>query len=462
MTLKRVLIIHADSASRDLLTETVTSIGCLAEQATDWEGARKRLRNCQPDIVLTDGRTGGPGHMPLVEAIHQECPELPVILVGNTEAAAPENARWTTEVLPGSVSAAALEWAFSRIEENRRLKEENAYLRGEVDGDADTPMVAKSPRMLECLRTAARIARSTGTVLVTGECGTGKERLARTIHRLSPRRNGPYIRVHCAAHSPEQLEIELFGCEQGKRGARSGRFELADGGTLVLDEIGELPPELQERLLRVLEEKELERVGGTASVKVDVRVIATTSRNLPVEVAAERFREDLYYRLHILPLAVAPLRARHEDIAPLAEHFIERTARLEGHSQPSLSIEARERLVEWPWPGNVSELERVIQRTVVLTQAETLEAGDLCLEPTGHAHKGNAKEDERLETPAHPERELGQRLANLRMADIERYAILATLESTGGNKTEAGRRLGLTARTLSNKLKLWKSAGLVA
>ncbi|MAF64969.1 MAG: hypothetical protein CMJ84_04825 [Planctomycetes bacterium] len=461
MTLRRILIIDSDASSRATLAQAVTATGREVQAACDWEGARQCLRDAPPDAVLAGGRSVGPEQTPLEEAVRQEHPDLPVILVG---VAGAEGA--TSEVLADPPSAAALERVFARIEENRRLKAENAYLRAEVVGDAGTPMIAKSTQMLECLRTATRIARSSGTILVTGERGTGKERLARTIHQLSPRRQGPYIRVRCGAESVARLERELFGYEHGPAGeardARSGRFELADGGTLVLNEIGELPGELQGRLLRALEEREFTRVGGTSPVKVDVRVIVTTSRNLPQEVAAGRFREDLYYRLHILPLAIAPLRARPEDIGPLAEHFIERYACLGGPAQPALCEAARERLAQWPWPGNVSELENVVQRAVVLARGETLSVDDLCLGSAAPAAVEHGQADASGGEPLHPERELGRRLANRRMADIERYAILATLESAGGNKTEAGRRLGLTARTLSNKLKLWKSTGLVA
>ncbi|MDP6762656.1 MAG: sigma-54 dependent transcriptional regulator [Planctomycetota bacterium] len=454
MTLRRILIIDSDPAARSAAVSAAVAIGREPQEAADWAQARACLCGNTPDAVIAGGGVTGPEHTPLVEAIRQELPDMPVVLLG----AAGETPT-TAEVLAGPASPASLKGALDRAERTRRLRAENAYLRSELVGDPGAPMIAKSTQMIECLRTAARVARSAGTILVTGERGTGKERLARAIHQLSPRRHGPYIRFHCAGTDVARLERELFGCERGgaggAQGARSGRFELADGGTLVLDEVGELPGELQARLLRALEEREFERVGGSCAVRVDVRVIATTSKNLPQAVAEGCFDEDLYYRLHVLPLALAPLRARPEDVVALAEHFIERFAVLDGHPRPVLSDAARERLVQWPWPGNVSELEIVIQRAVVLASGEAISEEDLCLD-------GGTGTEQPPEEGVHPERDLGRRLANLPMADIERYAILATLESTGGNKTEAGRRLGLTARTLSNKLKLWRSAGLVA
>jgi transcriptional regulator with GAF, ATPase, and Fis domain len=291
--------------------------------------------------------------------------------------------------------------------------------------------------MVELLRSASRVARSKGTVLITGESGTGKERVASYIHQSSQRGAGPFVRVNCAALSETLLESELFGHERGAfTGAhkmREGRFELADGGTLLLDEIGEISAPLQAKLLRVLEEEEFERVGGTRTLSVDVRVIATTNRDLAREVAQGRFREDLYYRLlvHVLPLHIAPLRERRDDVLPLARMFAEHYARLNGRPCPEIAADAQERLVQWDWPGNVRELENVIQRAVVLLQGGSLSAGDLAA------------------------------LVNRSIEEIERVAILATLQSTNGNKTEAARRLGVTARTVSNKMKTWRRAGLL-
>ena len=282
------------------------------------------------------------------------------------------------------------------------------------------------------------------------------------MHQASPRADGPFVRVNCAALSEQLLESELFGHERGAfTGAhktRIGRFELADEGTILLDEIGEVSASMQTKLLRVLQEGEFERVGGNQTLVVDVRVVAATNRDLAAEVANERFREDLYYRLHVLPLHVAPLRERREDIATLSRHFAEMHAKQSGGSVPAFSPEALQRLEAWSWPGNVRELENVIHRAVVLGCDGVIEPDDLLFGPAGaQAPRAAQAADLDLFDDA-----VGKAIANHTMSDIERVAILATLEDAKNNKTEAARRLGLTARTLSNKMKIWRQAGLVA
>ena len=270
--------------------------------------------------------------------------------------------------------------------------------------------------------------------------------------------------MNCAALSEQLLESELFGHERGAfTGAdkqRLGRFELADGGTLLLDEVGEISPAMQAKLLRVLQEDEFERVGGQKTLKVNVRVVASTNRDLALEVAEGRFREDLYYRLHVLPLHIAPLNERPEDIMPLAERFAEVYAKQNGLPTPEVTAEAAERLSSWGWPGNVRELENVIQRAVILGAcdegAASIGAEDLVFGPHNSTSARGGEIDLDLEHPAFQEA-----IANESMADVERIAILSTLERTGGNKTEAARRLGVTARTLSNKMKIWRHAGLL-
>jgi DNA-binding NtrC family response regulator len=462
MSIKNILVVDDDSLSRAFLFEALNSLGFKVTQASGAEEALARARQNPPDMVLTDLRMPGMDGVALVEKLAQEFPGLPVALItahASIEAAVRAIRIGAVDFLMKPVTADALELVIQRIERNRRLLRENEYLRREVMGPS-AAMVAESPAMQETLRSAKRIARSKGTVLITGESGTGKERVAQFIHHESPRKDGPFIRVNCAALSESLLESELFGHERGAftgaHKSREGRFELADGGTLLLDEIGEISANLQAKLLRVLEEEEFERVGGTATMKVDVRVIATTNRNLSQEVAAGRFREDLYYRLHVLPIQVQALRERQKDILPLANFFIKHYSDSSGSPVPALSAAAQERLMAWHWPGNVRELENVIQRAVVLLQGETIEESDLAFGPisaasgpTGLAGGSGAARS------AYP-------LANRPLADIEREAILATLQSTGGNKTEAARRMGVSARTLSNKMKLWRRLGLVA
>jgi DNA-binding NtrC family response regulator len=464
MSIQRILVVDDDALSREFLVEAITALGYKPIEAKNGQEALERAQNASPDLLLTDLRMPGMDGLELVKKLRELAPDMPSVMItaqGTIESAVQAMRQGASDFLLKPCTAEAIELVIDRIERTTRLIRENQYLRTEVSGEAPSTMVAKSPAMLETLRTAARIARSKGTVLITGESGTGKERVAHFIHQSSPRQNGPFIRVNCAALSEQLLESELFGHERGAfTGAhktKEGRFELADGGTLMLDEIGEITPNLQAKLLRVLEEEEFERVGGTNTLKVDVRVIATTNRDLAGEMRSGAFREDLYYRLHVLPVHMSALRERVEDITPLAHHFAEYYARQNGFETPRFTKEAIDRLNSWSWPGNVRELENVVQRAVVMLRQTTIDVGDLAFGPVSPGGSKSVELSASLPTVA-----LGPSLANRQLEEIERVAILSTLDSARGNKTEAARRLGVTARTLSNKMKLWRSTGLVA
>jgi len=469
MSIQRVLIADDDSLSREFLSEACRTFGLQVEAVASGEQALERLRRHGIDLVLTDLRMPGISGVELVRTMSREFPEIPVVLVtahGTVETAVEALQQGAADFIVKPCSPQTLDLVIKRIDHTRRLERENEYLRGEAGLGDPNQIVAESKSMQELLKTAERVAGSKGTVLITGESGTGKERIAHFLHHKSPRHSGPFIRVNCAALSEQLLESELFGHERGAfTGAhkrKEGRFELADGGTLMLDEIGEISPAVQAKLLRVLEEEEFERVGGTTTLKVDVRVVATTNRDLPEEVAQGRFREDLYYRLHVLPLHADPLRERSEDVLPLAKHFVSVYARANGIPTPSFSTEAERRLLDWHWPGNVRELENAIHRAVVLVEGATIEPDHLNFQlmPSMNVRpkftlvtdKGQYLGAIAANSP----------LANRTLDDLEREAILCTLESTRGNKTEAARRLGVTARTLSNKMKLWRQLGLVA
>ena len=464
MTVQRILVVDDDPLSRQFLTEAVQSLGYTVLATQGGEEALERIADAHPDLVLTDLRMPGIDGLSLTKEIHQRWEDLPVVVItahGSVQSAVEAMQSGAQDFLLKPTSPEALRVVIERVARTRHLEAENAVLRAEASG-ADGPLiVAESSLMIDVLRSAARLSRSKGTVLITGESGTGKERVAQYIHQASQRADGPFIRVNCAALSEQLLESELFGHERGAfTGAhkqRPGRFELADGGTLLLDELGEITPKMQAKLLRVLQEDEFERVGGTQTLKVDVRVIAATNRNLADEVAAGRFREDLYYRLHVLPLHVPALRSRSEDILPLARHFCQVYAQRNGKPVPELSIEACERLQGHAWPGNVRELENVVQRAVVLGQESQLDPEDLLFGPSAGLGGPGSTHELCLE-----DLEVAQAIANNALADIERVAFLTTLKSTGGNKTEAARRLGVTARTISNKLKIWRAAGLMA
>ncbi len=468
MTLQRILVVDDESLAREYLGEAVTSLGYSAISANGAEAALSMIEREQPDVVLTDLRMPGMDGVELTQRIQERWPDLPVMLCtahATVESAVAAMKYGARDVLLKPISIDSLEFSLKRLQREQRLVEENRYLREEAHSAAPDQMVAASPAMGALLHSSARVARSKGTVLITGASGTGKERVAHFIHAASERADQPFIRVNCAALSEQLLESELFGHERGAfTGAdkqRLGRFELADGGTLLLDEVGEISPAMQAKLLRVLQEDEFERVGGQKTLKVDVRVVASTNRDLAQEVADGRFREDLYYRLHVLPLHIASLNERAEDIMPLAERFAQVYAQQNGLPTPTITPEAAERLCAWAWPGNVRELENVIQRAVILGASDngspSITAEDLLFGPTSAARSSGAASDLHLEHPAFQEA-----IANESMADVERVAILSTLERTGGNKTEAARRLGVTARTLSNKMKIWRHAGLVA
>jgi len=465
MPIKHVLVVDDDRLSRQFLVEAIRSLGYSVSQAENGDAALELVRSTPPDLVLTDLRMPGTDGLALAEALAEQAPGLPVVLVtahGTIESAVRAMKAGAADFLLKPCTPDALELVLKRVEQTARLRRENEYLRSEILGPIDQ-IVAESAAMLETLRSARRIAQSKGTVLITGESGTGKERVAHFIHAESGRSEGAFIRVNCAALSETLLESELFGHERGAftgaHKAREGRFELADGGTLLLDEIGEISAATQAKLLRVLEEEEFERVGGNQTLSVDVRVVATTNRNLAAEVAAGNFREDLYYRLHVLPIHLHPLRERAQDILPLAQHFVRHYAEQNGRSVPAVTPAAQLALQQWSWPGNVRELENVLQRAVVLLQGEALDVSDLSFGPVvgepGAARPGVPVATKSGPQSAHPQ-------ANRPLADIEREAILATLDCTGGNKTEAARRLGVSARTLSNKMKLWRQIGLVA
>jgi two-component system, NtrC family, response regulator AtoC len=301
-------------------------------------------------------------------------------------------------------------------------------------------LITESPLMRAAIEQARRVARSKAAVLVEGESGTGKELIARLIHQTSPRATAPFIRVNCAALSDGVVESELFGHEKGAfTGAdqeHAGRFERAHRGTLLLDEIGEMPLKLQAKLLRVLEQEEFERVGGDRLFKVDVRIVATTNRNLERECSQGGFRRDLYYRLSGVELRLPPLRARPEDVPPLVRHFLARFGSEGSVAVVDIAPRGLELLQACSWPGNVRQLRNVIHRSCILATGKRIRAEDL---PSLHEVSG---------TPSVP---TGQTLA-----EIERHVILQTLREVGGNKTAAAQRLGVTARTLLNKLKRYR------
>ena len=462
MPTERILVVAPDPLSRKCLVEAMAELGYDVLHAATVAEALERTGTASPDLVMVDVHKNGTGSdgVDLVRDLRARFPEMPSIAIGDGADSAVQAMRCgASDVLLKPWTPDAIEFVIDRLERVSRLERENQYLRQEITGGETPDMIAKSPAMMLALRSASRLARSRGTVLITGENGTGKERMALFIHQNSPRTERPFIRIKCAQFPGQVLESELFGREQGPFAGpyrlRTGRFELADGGTILLQGISEVSADVQQKLLHAIDRQEIKRVGGTRPIAVDVRVLTTSSRDL-FELSREgRFREDLCARLKALEVRVPSLRERPEDVPLLARHFADHFGRISGSEAPRYTQEALDRMASWSWPGNVRELETAVQRAVVGLRRSLISAADLGL---GASTAGAA-----MAAETHvPTVDLGPSLANRPMEEIERVAILATLEATGGNKTEAARRLGLTARTLSNKMKIWRAAGLVA
>jgi DNA-binding NtrC family response regulator len=387
--------------------------------------------------VLSDVQMARHSGMEILDAVTQTSPDTPVVLItayAEPGAAMDAITRGAADYLAKPVDVVALRATVARALERRRLRGENRRLRDEAVGKK--ALIGTSPAMLELYKQIAQVAPTDATVLITGESGSGKELVARTIHQRSRRANGPYLAVNCAAIAEGVLESELFGHEKGSftgaYSARRGLFEESSAGTLLLDEIGDVPQKMQAQLLRVLQEGEVRRVGGSAAVPVDVRVIASTNRDLQTDVAEKQFRADLYYRLNVVALRIPPLRERGEDVVALARHFVALHAAQLGRPMPEISDEALDVIRSYPWPGNVRELENALARAVAMMQRGVVLPGDLPPLVRG-------------ETAA-PAPALDEDWPTLSM--LERRYVQRVLERTGGNKTAAATILGVDRRTL--------------
>ena len=447
MAAKRILVVDDDSYVRSGTEEILLRKGYEVDTAASGSGALQALEGAEYDLMLSDIRMPGMSGLELLDTVVPRWPELTVVLMtayGAIDDAvrAMRNGAYNY-VLKGDGSAP--EEMELVVEQALRLQEterENRRLRSELRSRYGLGgMIGKAPAMAQVFDLVGTVADSRATVLVTGESGTGKELVARALHYNSGRAGGPFIRLNCAALPRELMESELFGHEKGAftgavRQAR-GRFERADGGTLLLDEISEIEPALQAKLLRVLQEREFERVGSSQTIEVDVRIVATTNRDLAREVEEGNFREDLYYRLNVIEIGLPPLRERVEDVPALVRSFIERFNEENGKAIAGIEEEALELLGRYHWPGNVRELENYVERAVVVSPGPRLTAADfprkLVEGPDGAAPE--------------PAPQVG-----LTVHEMERRLIMSTLEALGGKRTEAAARLGISTRTLRNKL----------
>ncbi|HEB49467.1 MAG TPA: sigma-54-dependent Fis family transcriptional regulator [Desulfobulbus sp.] len=441
----KILVVDDEQVHRFMLSNLLARWGWQCDEADDGTSAVARVEEGPYDAILMDVRMTAMDGMEALKRIHAINPAIPVVIM--TAYSSVDSA--VEAIKKGAYDYLTKPLDFDRLRHTlevamgHRRKEEERTLSEQPFGD-DNRIIGTSLPMRDLWDMIVHVAPTEATVLITGESGTGKELVASALHHKSNRASGPFVKVNCAALAENLLESELFGHEKGAfTGAdrrREGRFVQAQGGTLFLDEIGETSPAMQAKLLRVLQEHELQRVGGQETIHVDVRIVAATNRNLEEEVAAGRFREDLYYRLNVVVLEVPPLRKRQGDIPLLANYFFQRFARKNNRQVAGITPECMDLLNRYPWPGNVRELENSIERGVILMRGEYLDVGGLPLAIQRWAGR-NAPEP--VEQPA-------------TLKEAERALILKTLRETHGNRSEAARRLQITRKTLLNKLKSYE------
>jgi two-component system response regulator HydG len=453
--MSKILLIEDDETLRDGMSQVLKKAG---HQVTDVSNGPAGVEICRKekfDLVITDYRMSeemnGLQVLDRVKSIDEDTDAILITAYGTIDMAVEAMKKGAADYVTKPFSASEFNIRVEKVLKFRearqaemRLGEENKYLREEIDIQYNFgEIVGSSEKMLKVFEKIQKVARSDSSVLIYGESGTGKELVARAIHFQSDRKERPFVKVNCGALAEGVLESELFGHERGAfTGAvkrRRGRFELADKGTIFLDEIGDVPLSTQVRLLRVLQEKELERVGGEETMTVDVRVIAATNKNLMSMVESEEFREDLYYRLNIIPLELPPLRERPEDISLLVEHFLRKKSSQLNKKSPRVTASAMQELISYYWPGNVRELENIIERAVVLCESEEIGLNDLpiLLGDPSRTTLTLLRDDLPLVAA---------------LEDLERQLIARALEKSKGVKTEAARILGLKTSALYYKL----------
>jgi len=516
MSLERILVLDDEPIIQKVLGELFQRKKLTVSLASSLAQAEALCTRETFDLMMVDVRLpDGDGQQFLERAITLPGEPLVVIMTGHgsIESAVACMRAGAFDYLIKPFSPGQIEIIVKKAESYRQLLKVNRYF-AETEGSEEGEFLGRGPAMQRLRQLIERVAPTDATVLITGENGTGKEMVARELYRRSPRRNEPYIKVNCAALSENLIASELFGHERGAfTGAterREGRFELAHRGTLLLDEVSEIPANLQAKLLRVLQEREFERVGGTKTIKVNVRILATSNRDLLHVVEKGEFRQDLYYRLNVFPVQVPPLRERPEDIDLLAETFLQRFARKHGLKIPGFSDTALRTMAGYPWPGNVRELQNIIERAIILSEnGRPVSAGALGLPTLARPPAGApvppimgtiapfpattppASADPQppsggataAEEPAHPRPPavIEEMVPNpsdnhsppgaappaepaaeiISLDELERRAILRALQATGGNRTKTAELLEISIRTLRNKLQEYRAAGLV-
>lgn len=455
MTLEKILIVDDEKLVRDFIVETLKRKNYDVEAVENGQKALNLLKDRPFDLVITDMKMPDLTGIDILKKVKELSPNTLVVIItayGSIENAVDAMRLGAFNYLIKPFTPDSIEAILEKAKEHLSLITENTYLRQQMsqnNGKSSLKVVGESPAMQKILASIDRIAKSSANVLITGESGTGKEVIAHLIHHQSNRSAQPFIKVNCAAIPDTLIESEFFGHEKGSfTGASNlhrGRFELANGGSLLLDEITEVPLILQAKLLRAIQEQEFERIGGTRQIKVDVRIISTSNRDMKEAIEAKKIREDLYYRLNVMPIHLPALRERKEDILPLAEFFLQKLS-LENHKEKIIfSKGAKDRLLDYSWPGNVRELTNIIERAVVLNTNGTIVEDDI------YIHSAPL-----LSPPEETILETSSSSSSMTLQDIEKKFIIETLETMKHNRTKTAEKLGISVRTLRNKLQEYK------
>ena len=450
---RKILVVDDEESHRIMLRAVLSADGYAVAEASDGTEAVRAVEKEAFDLILMDLRMTDMDGIEALTEIRKISPLVPVLIMtayASVKTAVEALKAGAFDYLTKPLDIEELKILIEKALDHYHLRAENLVLKERLGDRFDfSRIIGRGPKMKALLDTLAMVAPSDATVLLLGESGTGKEVVANAIHHNSPRAGQPFIKVACAALPENLLESELFGHEKGAfTGAvsrREGRFQLAHRGTLCLDEVGEMSPATQTKLLRVLQEKEFEPVGGARTVKVDIRLIAATNLDLVKEVAAGRFREDLYYRLNVVPITLPPLRERKEDIPALADHFLAIYREKNGKRLRGISGKALDLLVRYDWPGNIRELENCIERAVIMAREEAILPADF---PPQIRMLSQAQGKDGFAIPS-----------GISLDEMERAMIVQTLAETGGNRTRTAEILGINRRTLQNKLRLYGHGG---
>lgn len=443
MSQPKVLVVEDDVSLREALSDTLQLAGYAVSSAANGAKALEMMENEYIDVVVSDVQMGPMDGSELLRIIKQKNPQMPVILM---------TAYGTIQKAVEAMHAGAADYIVKPFEIDALVNIIERYSAAIIENQAG--LIAEDQRTRHLMELTKKVADTDATVMICGESGTGKEVFARYIHSNSKRAQGPFVAINCAAIPENMLEALLFGYEKGAftgaYQASAGKFEQANGGTLLLDEISEMDLGLQAKILRVLQEREVERLGGRKIIPLDVRVLATSNRIMREEVDAGRFREDLYYRLHVFPINIPPLRERKDDVLPLAKYLLQRYA--DGKLTPELSTDARELLIKHNWPGNIRELDNVMQRAMILRRGNSILPEDLCFEPSRDIQSANSSNTVERSSQAN---DLGDELKKK-----ENLLIIEALQAGNGNRKYAAMKLGISERTLRYKLARMRDEGV--